>query len=200
MENILNRAQQEEEKPVRVWRPMPEDHRLFIGCAFLSAGMIILGILLVWGWIAAAAATGLTALAGIFFHFMQQSRLKMENAIIYEEKGEMFMIFLYKTDTKLDKYLRGELEVDLTGKFPGQSLLELAEYSVICHISHVNNIERKEDKCTLYVTYELYPFPYIGSIGIPVRKKCYKNYEGLMELVEFIREHPSEIFKSEVVK
>lgn len=190
MENILSEEQRKEEQPVKVWRPLPEDHRLFIGCAFLSAGMIILSVLLTAGWVAASVTAVLVILLGIGFHFMQQERLKLESAIIYQEQGEMFLIFLYKADKELDKYLRGELEVDLTGKSPGQVLLELAEYSVICHISSIVNIfEKKENKFMLYVTYNLCSYPYTGNMGIPVRKKCYENFEELMESVEFKKCH-----------
>lgn len=188
MENILNEkqwkdGQQEDDQQVKVWMPMPEDHRLFIICAVLSAAMVVLGVLLVWGWIVAAVAAVLMILLGIYVHFKQQKRLKMEKAIIYLEKGEMFLISLHKGDTELEKYLRGKLDVDLTGKFPGQALLDLAEFSVICHISRVSNIfQKKEDMFMMYVTYELYPYPYTGNMEIPVKKKCYENFEGLMEL------------------
>lgn len=195
MENILNEkqqenVQQEDDQQVKVWKPMPEDHRLFIICAISSAAMVVLGVLLVWGWIVATVVTVLMIMLGIYVHFMLQKRLKLEKAIFYLEKGELFLISLHKADTELDKYLRGELDVDLTGKSPGQAILELAEFSVICHITWIHNIfEKKDSKFTMYITYELCPYPYTGNMGIPVRKKCYENFEGLMELAKSKKYH-----------
>lgn len=171
--------------PVRVWKPMPEDHTLFIVCAVISAVMVVLGVWLAWGGTIAAVSAILMIPLGVYVLFKQQRRLKMDKAIFYTEKGEMFLISLNKADKELDKYLSGELEVDLKDKFPGQSLLELAERSVICHIPIVSNIrEKKENLFMMYVLYELYPYPYEGNMGIPVKRKCYENFD---ELLEFAR-------------
>ena len=181
MENILNEEQQQEQ-PIMVWKPKPEDHKLIVICAFLSAAMLILGILLLWGKIAATVATVLMIPLGIRIHYKLQQKIKLENAIIYLDSDEMFLIFLDKADTELRKYLCGELDVDRAGRKPEEILVDLAEWSVLCHITHICNIlEKKEKKIMLYTLYDLLPYNYQGDVGIPVKEKCFENFDVLME-------------------
>ena len=68
--------------------------------------------------------------------------------------------------------------------------MELSERSVICHISTVCNIhEKRENTFMMYVMYELYPYPYVGNMKIPVKKKCYENFDGLLELANSKKMH-----------
>lgn len=188
MENtILNEEQSkqkqpEQEQPVMVWKLKPVDHKLMVICAFLSAAMLILGILLLWGKLAAAVVTVLMIPLGIYIHYKLQRRIKMERATIYLDSGEMFLIFLDKADTELRKYLNGELDVDRAGRKPEEILVDLAEWSVLCHITQVCNIlEKREKKFILCTFYELLPYAYSANLEIPVTRKCFENYDTLME-------------------
>lgn len=182
MEEIINEEQQEFQD-VKVWKPMPEDHKLFIFCVLLSAAMILLGVLLVWGKIAMAVAAVLLIALGIRIYYNLQKMLKMERAIFYQDRGEMYIIFPDKEDTELTKYLQGELEVDRTKK-PEDILCDLAEWSIICRIKDVYKIyEKKERKFMIYVTYDLIPYPcLVGEMGIAVKEKCFENFDDLMKL------------------
>lgn len=182
MEEIINEEQQEFQD-VKVWKPMPEDHTLIIFCVLLSAAMVLLGILLVWGKIAMAVAAVLLIALGIRMHYKLQKMLKMERAIFYQDRGEMFIIFLDKEDTELAKYLQGELEVDRTKK-PEDILCDLAKWSIICRTKDVYKIyEKKERKFMIYITYDLIPYPcFVGEMGIAVKEKCFENFDDLMKL------------------
>lgn len=185
MGDILNEEQQEFQE-TKVWKPMPEDHKLFIICALLSAAMILFGILLVWGKTAAAVVAVMMIILAIFTHFKLQKKLKLEKAIFYQDRGEMFVIFLNRGDEELAKYLQGGLEVD-KAKNPGDILCDLAEWSVICRIRVIHKIfEKKEKKFMLYTSYDLVPYPcYEGTMEIPVKEKCFENFDELMKLAFF---------------
>ena len=102
MDKVLLEKQHDETHdhlPVKVWKPMPEDHTLFIVCAVISAAMVVLGAWLVWGWIVAMVITVLMIPLGVYVLYKQQRRFKMDRAIFYTEKGEMFLISLNKAYT-----------------------------------------------------------------------------------------------------
>lgn len=189
MEEVLHEEQEEQAKElqdnqqVKVWIPSPESHRVIIISVIVAIVVIVMGILLIWGHIAAIVSGVLMITIAVWIHFLLQRWIKLERGILYWDRGEFFIIFLNKKDKKLDAYLHGQLEVDTTARKPEETLLDLAELSVICHIQEVNNTCEKnnKEKFILYVTYDVVPYPYTSYMEIPLKAKCYENYDELLQ-------------------
>lgn len=134
------------------------------------------------GYVEAIISGVIMAVLVISVHFGLQKRFKMEKAIFYEDREELFMIFPNSKDEKLIKYLHGTLDMDTTFMEPGQILLDLSELSVIFRIKDVANIHEKNngENYTLYVFYDLIPYPYTGHTAIFLKAKCYENFDELI--------------------
>lgn len=184
LHEVPKEEQQQEDqlKQVKVWIPSPESHRVIIVSVVVTIVVIFMGILLIWGHIAAIVAGVLMIALVIWIHFLLQRWIKMEKGILYWDRGEFFLIFLNKKDKKMSAYLHGQLEVDTTAKEPAEILLDLAELSIVCHIQEVvNTCETKKEKIILYVTYDVVPYPYTGYMEIHLKEKCYENYDELLQ-------------------
>ena len=172
-----------EEQQVKVWIPSPESHKVVIVSVIAAIGMIFIGILLIWGHIAAIVAGVLMIVIAVWIHFLLQRWLKLEKSILYWDRGEFFVIFLNKKDKNLDAYLHGQLEVNTAARKPAEVLLELAELSVICHIREVRNTcEKDNGKIILYVIHDVIPYPYTGYMELRLKPKCYENYDELLQM------------------
>lgn len=184
MEEELLHEEQQQKQSVKVWIPSPESHKVIFISVFATIGMIFIGILLIWGHIAAIVSGVLMIALAVWIHFLLQRWLQLEKAILYWDRGELYVIFLNKKDKKLAAYLHGQLEVDTTAGEPAEVLLELAELSVISHISEVNNTcEKANGKMILYVTHDVIPYPYTGYMELRLKPKCYENYDELLQTV-----------------
>lgn len=182
MEEELLHEEQQKKQSVKVWIPSPESHKVIFISVFATMGMIFIGILLIWGHIAAIVSGVLMIALAVWIHFLLQRWLQLEKAILYWDRGELFVIFLNKKDKKLAAYLHGQLEVDTAAGEPAEILLELAELSVISHISEVNNTcEKANGKMILYVTHDVIPYPYTGYMELRLKPKCYENYDELLQ-------------------
>lgn len=182
MEEELQHEEQQQKQSVKVWIPSPESHKVLIISIIAAIGMIFIGILLIWGHIAAIVSGVLMIALAIWIHFLLQRWLQLEKAILYWDRGEFFVIFLNKKDKKLDAYLHGQLEVDTAARKPAEVLLELAELSVISHISEVHNTcEKDNGKIILYVSHDVIPYPYTGYMELRLKPKCYENYDELLQ-------------------
>lgn len=188
MEEELLHEEQQQKQSVKVWIPSPESHKVIFISVFATIGMIFIGILLIWGHIAAIVSGVLMIVIAVWIHFLLQRWLKLEKAILYWDRGEFFVIFLNKKDKLLDAYLHGQLEVDTAARKPAEVLLELAELSVISHISVVYNIcEKDNGKIILYVTHDVIPYPYTGYMELRFKPECYENFDELLQTVLSIK-------------
>lgn len=172
------------EHHVTVWKSKPEKHGVIIGSGILTAAMLVLGVWLVWGTLAASViAVLILVLAGVI-HYLLQQHFRMEQAILYRDNNELFLIMLDKSDKELKKYLNGELDIDLTGKKPGDIIVELAEWSVICYIADVHSInESKEQVYAMFIKYDLLPYKLRKDMLFMIKRSRYENFD---ELVEFL--------------
>lgn len=182
-EKILHEEHQEQsdKQQVKVWIPSPESHKVIIVSVIAAIVTIFVGVLLIWGHIAAIVSGVLMIVIAVWSHFLLQRWIKLERGILYWDRGELYMIFLNKKDKKLEAYLHGQLEVDTAARKPAEVLLDLAELSVISHIREVHSTcQKNKEKIILYVTHDVIPYPYKGYMALHLKEKCYENYDELL--------------------
>lgn len=186
-ESLLEEKCGGQEKPsddqqTKVWFPTPHNHRVIIISTIASIILASTGILLVWGPIVASVVCVLLIVLAIWIHFLRQKWIRLDQAILYLDRGELYIIFLNKKDTELDAYLHGQRKEEIAGRSPEEVLLDLAKLSVISHIPEVVTTRKKEDTTILFVSHRVIPYPYTCFMEIPISEKKYDNFDELLQI------------------
>lgn len=174
--------EQRDDHPVRVWFPTPQSHSVFVVSVIVSIILSVTGILLIWGPTVALATFILLMILTVWIHFLRQKWLRLDQGILYFDRGEFFIIFLNKKDTELGKYLHGRLQKDSADKSPEELLLDLARLSVISHIPKVLVIREVNDTTILFVSHRVIPYPQTSLMEIPVNAQKYEHFDELMQI------------------
>ncbi len=182
------------EEQAQIWISVPEKHtRVILGLA-AAGGVLLLGVLLTGGFKLCITVGLVMAVMTVLVHFLLQKRITLANIIFYFDQKEMYLISLNKADEKLYAYLHG-----LTEERPASTentvdfLLKMADRSVIWRILKIYNItelkSRPENrKYRINTQFDLPRYTYDSVLGVVVQEKRIKNFEGLIQALQYIAE------------
>lgn len=182
------------EDQARIWIPIPEDYtRIKIGLE-AAGGILLLLILVIWGYKLCIAAGIVMIATTVLVHFLLQKRITLANIIFYFSQGEMYLISLNKADEKLYAYLHGQTEEKpAPTETAVDFLLKMADRSVIWRILKIYNIRElksspENKKYRINTQFDLPRYTYDSVLGVDIHEKRFEDFEGLIHTLQYIEE------------
>ena len=175
-----------EERPIKVWRPIPKNHTKLIVSLTAAGAAILLGTLILWGYGWAIAMGVIMALLTIWIHYMLQKKITINKGYFYMDRNELYLISLAKEDKELRAYLEESEETRNPADpsmLPNAYLMSMANYSVIFHVFSVNSlmIMKENENYDASISYELLSYPYKSIMSFDLQNH-YEDFDSLLQV------------------
>ncbi len=183
-----------DEEQAQIWISVPEKHERTTVALAISGGVLLLGTLLIGGYKVCIIVGIVMAVTVLLVFFLLQKRIILSNIIFYFHQGEMYLISLNKADEGLYAYLHGHAEEQpAPAEKAVDFLLKMADRSVVWHILEIYNItelkSRPENrKFRINTQFDLPRYTYDSVLSIVVEEKRFKNFESLIQTLQYIAE------------